>query len=63
MNTIGFCNSLNDLLKEYGVELIDGGVSNVRVIGIVAILIMVIICAIGMEWEAKVWYLFQSQGT
>ena len=54
MNTIGFCNSLNDLFAEYNVTLIDGGVNNVRVIGIVSILIMVIICAVGMEWESKV---------
>ncbi|CAH1403525.1 unnamed protein product, partial [Nezara viridula] len=53
MNTIGFCNSLNDLLAEYSVKLIDGGINNVRVIGIIAILVMVIICAIGMEWESK----------
>lgn len=54
MNTIGFCNSLNDLLKVNGMKIIDGGVNDVRLVGIIAILIMIIICAVGMDWEAKV---------
>lgn len=53
MNTIGFCDSLNDLLSHYDLKIIDGGVNDTRIIGSVAILIMIIICAIGMEWEVK----------
>ncbi|XP_071450086.1 bumetanide-sensitive sodium-(potassium)-chloride cotransporter [Hetaerina americana] len=53
MNTIGFCDSLNNLLKENGLKIVDGGVNDVRIVGVVAIFIMVIICAIGMEWESK----------
>ena len=53
MNTIGFCNSLNDLLKESGLKIIDGGNNDVRIIGCVALIVMVLICAIGMEWESK----------
>ncbi|XP_055636768.1 bumetanide-sensitive sodium-(potassium)-chloride cotransporter-like isoform X2 [Toxorhynchites rutilus septentrionalis] len=53
LNTIGFCNSLNDLLKSFGVKIVDGGVNDVRIVGTVAIIVMVIVCAVGMEWEAK----------
>ncbi|XP_045483258.1 bumetanide-sensitive sodium-(potassium)-chloride cotransporter isoform X2 [Harmonia axyridis] len=53
INTIGFCNSLSELLKHYGVTLIDGGVNDTRVVGLIAIIIMIMICAIGMEWESK----------
>lgn len=53
MNTIGFCDSLNDLLSKHGLKIIDGGVNDTRIIGTVAILIMIIICAVGMEWEVK----------
>lgn len=53
INTIGFCNSLSDLLKEYDIKIIDGGLNDTRVVGIVAIIIMIMICAIGMEWESK----------
>lgn len=54
MNTIGFCDSLNDLLRSNGLKIIDNGVNDVRIVGVVAILVMVLICAIGMEWESKV---------
>lgn len=53
LNTIGFCSSLNDLLKSFGTKIIDGGVNDVRIVGTAAIVVMVIICAVGMEWEAK----------
>lgn len=54
MNTIGFCSSLNDLLKENGLKIIDGGNNDIRIVGIIAILVMIVICAVGMEWESKV---------
>lgn len=54
MNTIGFCSSLNDLLKETGVKIVDNGVNDIRIVGIVAVFIMIIICAVGMDWEVKV---------
>jgi len=61
MNTIGFCNSLNDLLKESDIKIVDGDVNDVRIVGTVAILVMVVICAVGMEWESKVGcFLFQT---
>lgn len=53
MNTIGFCNSLNDLLTSQGVKILDGGDNDVRIVGVGALLIMVLICAVGMEWESK----------
>lgn len=34
-------------------KIIDNGNNDVRIIGTVAIFIMIIICAIGMEWESK----------
>lgn len=54
MNTIGFCNSLNDLLRENNLKIVDGGVNDVRIVGAITLFIMVIICAVGMEWESKV---------
>ena len=53
MNTIGFCDSLNGLLKEHGIKIIDNGVNDTRIIGSVALLVMIVICAVGMEWEVK----------
>ncbi|XP_031836103.1 sodium potassium chloride cotransporter [Nomia melanderi] len=53
MNTIGFCDSLNDLLRENKLKIIDNGVNDVRIVGTVALIVMILICAIGMEWESK----------
>lgn len=53
MNTIGFCDSLNDLLREHNLKIIDNGINDVRLIGTVALVVMIMICAIGMEWESK----------
>lgn len=58
MNTIGFCDSLNDLLKTYGLKIIDNDVNDVRIVGMVALVVMVFICAVGMEWESKVLVFF-----
>jgi amino acid transporter len=57
MNTIGFCDSLNDLLSSNGLKIVDGGINDVRIVGTIAILVMCVICAVGMEWESKVIYL------
>lgn len=54
MNTIGFCDSLNDLLKMYELKIVDGGSNDVRIVGSIAILLMTLVCALGMEWETKV---------
>lgn len=33
MNTIGFCNSLSDLLNNYGLYIIDGAEHDARIVG------------------------------
>ena len=57
MNTIGFCDALNDLLSTYDLKIVDGGINDVRIVGTIAIFVMCVICAVGMEWESKVIYL------
>lgn len=58
MYVIGFCESLNDLLKSMDVKIIDNGLNDVRIIGTITIFILAAIVVIGMEWEAKVFALF-----
>ncbi|XP_037292332.1 LOW QUALITY PROTEIN: bumetanide-sensitive sodium-(potassium)-chloride cotransporter-like [Manduca sexta] len=53
MNTIGFCESLNELLKSHGVKIIDNNVNDIRIVGAIALFVMCIICAVGMDWETK----------
>lgn len=61
MNTIGFCDSLNDLLKTNGLKIIDNSVNDIRIVGIIALIVMILICAVGMEWESKVLDSFLSR--
>uniref|UniRef100_A0A182SS49 Amino acid permease/ SLC12A domain-containing protein n=1 Tax=Anopheles maculatus TaxID=74869 RepID=A0A182SS49_9DIPT len=37
----------------FGVKIVDGGVNDMRIVGTVTLLVMVIICAVGMDWETK----------
>lgn len=53
MNTIGFCDSLNELLRSYSVKIIDNGPNDTRIVGAVALFVMCFICAVGMDWETK----------
>lgn len=53
MNTIGFCDSMNDLLKEQGVKIFDNGANDTRLVGAIALVLMCLICAVGMDWESK----------
>ncbi|XP_028043473.1 bumetanide-sensitive sodium-(potassium)-chloride cotransporter [Bombyx mandarina] len=53
MNTIGFCDSMNHLLKSLDLQIIDNSYNDVRIIGAIALFVMCVICAVGMDWESK----------
>lgn len=53
MYVVGFCESMNDLFRSFGIQIIDGGVQDTRIIGTITILILTVIVVVGMEWEAK----------
>lgn len=54
MYVVGFCESMLAMMGTYGWAIVDGGVQDVRIIGCVTILLLLIIVVVGMEWEAKV---------
>lgn len=54
MYVVGFCESMNALLASFGVQIVDGGIQDVRIIGSITICILLVIVVVGMEWEAKV---------
>lgn len=60
MYVVGFCESMNSLLKSFGVSIVDGAVTDVRIIGSITIFILLIIVVVGMEWEAKVIFIVYS---
>jgi len=54
LHTVGFCESLNDLLKQSGLMIVDNGLNDIRIIGSITLVVLAVIVSIGMEWEAKV---------
>lgn len=54
MYVVGFCESLTDLLAVFDVQIVDGGVQDMRIIGTITIFLLLVIVVVGMEWEAKV---------
>ena len=54
LHTVGFCESLNDLLLTMGVKIVDNGQNDIRIIGSITLVVLAVIVSIGMEWEAKV---------
>lgn len=53
MYVVGFCESMGDLLKSFGTQIIDGGTQDIRIIGCITLLILLCVVVVGMEWEAK----------
>lgn len=55
LHTVGFCEALSDMLEDYwGVQIVDGGLNDIRIIGSITLVVLGMIVSIGMEWEAKV---------
>lgn len=54
MYVVGFCESLQDLLKVNGLQIVDGGVNDIRIVGCITLVILTFIVIVGLEWEAKV---------
>lgn len=58
MYVVGFCESLTDLLTTYDLQIVDGGINDMRIMGSITIMALLCIVVVGMEWEAKVITLF-----
>ncbi|XP_062888086.1 solute carrier family 12 member 2-like [Mobula hypostoma] len=52
MYVVGFAETLEDLLSEHGIIMVDK-INNVRIIGTITVTLLLGISAAGMEWEAK----------
>ncbi|XP_072764865.1 bumetanide-sensitive sodium-(potassium)-chloride cotransporter [Anoplolepis gracilipes] len=53
MYVVGFCESLVDCLKSFGLCIVDCATTDIRIIGCITIVVLLIIVIIGLEWEAK----------
>jgi amino acid transporter len=54
MYVVGFAESMVDLLKSLGTQVVEDDTNSVRIIGTVAIVVLTCIVVVGMEWEATV---------
>lgn len=63
MYVVGFCESLQDLLRSLGAgTIVDGSVHDVRIIGCITMVVLTVIVVVGMEWEAKVGSVLKRGG-
>ncbi|KAJ8366254.1 hypothetical protein AAFF_G00363350 [Aldrovandia affinis] len=57
MNTVGFAETVRDLLLERGAVIVDP-INDVRPVGVATVTLLLLISLAGMEWEAKAQILF-----
>ncbi|XP_024603191.1 solute carrier family 12 member 3 isoform X4 [Neophocaena asiaeorientalis asiaeorientalis] len=57
MHTVGFAETVQDLLQEYGSPIVDP-TNDIRIIGVVTVTVLLAISLAGMEWESKAQVLF-----
>uniref|UniRef100_A0A914IDA3 Uncharacterized protein n=1 Tax=Globodera rostochiensis TaxID=31243 RepID=A0A914IDA3_GLORO len=53
MYLVGFAETVRDLLKHYGIFLLDGDINDIRIIALVACAILVVIILVGLSFESK----------
>ncbi|KYQ51345.1 Bumetanide-sensitive sodium-(potassium)-chloride cotransporter [Trachymyrmex zeteki] len=53
MYVVGFCESLVDCLRPFKACIVDCATTDIRIIGCITIVVLLIIVIIGLEWEAK----------
>lgn len=54
MYIVGFCESLQDLLRTFDTTIIDGASNDIRVVGLVTLIGIFILAIVGMDWVTRV---------
>ncbi|XP_070617782.1 solute carrier family 12 member 3 [Erythrolamprus reginae] len=57
MHTVGFAETVRDLLQEYNSSMVDP-TNDIRIIGVITVTVLLGVSLAGMEWEAKAQVLF-----
>lgn len=42
-----------EFVESFNLKIIDNDVNDIRIVGAIALAVMIFICAVGMEWETK----------
>ncbi|XP_046400819.1 solute carrier family 12 member 3-like isoform X1 [Ischnura elegans] len=53
MYIVGFCESLQDLLRPFGAIIVDGATNDIRVVGVITLIAILILAMVGMDWVTR----------
>ncbi|XP_047122244.1 bumetanide-sensitive sodium-(potassium)-chloride cotransporter-like [Schistocerca piceifrons] len=53
MYIVGFCESLQDLLRGYSLTIVDGDINDIRIVGIITLVAILILALVGMDWVTR----------
>lgn len=54
MYIVGFCESVQDVLRTLGYSILDNGTNDIRLIGTVVLLGILVLAFVGMDWVTRV---------
>lgn len=54
MYIVGFCESVQDVLRTLGYSILDNGTNDIRLIGTVVLLAILVLAFVGMDWVTRV---------
>lgn len=55
LNVVGFCQTMQDAMKEYGGHIIvDGGLNDTRILGTILMILVWSFCGLGAKYEMMV---------
>lgn len=58
MYIVGFCESLQDLVRSFGGTILDNGTNDIRVVGVVTLVGILVLAFVGMDWVTRVFIYF-----
>ena len=57
LNVVGFCQSIQDLMRSLGgAVIVDGADNDIRIIGTITMIAVCALCGLGAKYEAKVTF-------
>ncbi|KAK9508116.1 hypothetical protein O3M35_007849 [Rhynocoris fuscipes] len=53
MYIVGFCESVQDLVRSFGGVILDNGTNDIRVVGVVTLVGILVLAFVGMDWVTR----------
>ncbi|KAK6644092.1 hypothetical protein RUM43_000358 [Polyplax serrata] len=53
MYIVGFCESLQTLLKSFDLIIIDGDTNDIRLVGVITLVLILVLAIVGMDWVTR----------